>query len=200
MDATPSKNGNRIIHLPSSVSTTASSSTDTPINPLSPSSVANETVIMPSGNPFLIPIRSLLSSGGGDGDADDDGIGTASRGSEKGLLPQMKTLSNFLSSLGLDNLIDIFEREQITLEILAEMAHEDLKGIGISAYGHRHLIVKGIDKWRTTMGGGTMLIELGREDREFLAVEEEMQATIRNHKDNGHAGGIFSRYNIIKVS
>ena len=44
-----------------------------------------------------------------------------------------------------------------------------------------------------------MLIELSPEDQEYLTVEEELQSTIREHKDNGHAGGVFSRYNVIKV-
>lgn len=46
---------------------------------------------------------------------------------------------------------------------------------------------------------GTVLIDLSPEDQEYLTVEEEIQSTIREHKDNGHAGGIFSRYNILKV-
>lgn len=46
---------------------------------------------------------------------------------------------------------------------------------------------------------GTMLIELGPEDQEYITVEEELQSTIREHKDNGHAGGVFSRYNVLKV-
>ena len=46
---------------------------------------------------------------------------------------------------------------------------------------------------------GTMLIELGPEDQEYITVEEEMQNTVREHKDNGHAGGVFSRYNVLKV-
>ncbi|KAF8774082.1 Poly [ADP-ribose] polymerase tankyrase-1 like protein [Argiope bruennichi] len=46
---------------------------------------------------------------------------------------------------------------------------------------------------------GTVLVELCPEDKEFQAVEEEMQATIREHRDNGHAGGIFSRYNVLKI-
>jgi hypothetical protein len=46
---------------------------------------------------------------------------------------------------------------------------------------------------------GTMLIDLSTEDQEYLTVEEELQSTIREHKDNGHAGGIFSRYNVLKV-
>lgn len=42
-------------------------------------------------------------------------------------------------------------------------------------------------------------MDLLPDDKEFLAVEEEMQATIREHRDNGQAGGYFTRYNIIRV-
>lgn len=35
---------------------------------------------------------------------------------------------------------------QITLDILAEMGHEELKQIGVAAYGHRHKLLKGIEK------------------------------------------------------
>lgn len=55
-------------------------------------------------------------------------------------------------SLQLDHLIDLFEREQITLEILAEMGHEDLKQVGVSAYGFRHKILKGIAQLRNSTG------------------------------------------------
>lgn len=48
--------------------------------------------------------------------------------------------------MGLDHLLDLFEREQITLDILAEMGHEDLKQIGVSAYGYRHKLIKGMEK------------------------------------------------------
>lgn len=51
-----------------------------------------------------------------------------------------------LFSFGLEHLIEIFEREQITLDILAEMEHEDLKQIGITAYGYRHKLIKGMEK------------------------------------------------------
>lgn len=114
-------------------------------------------------------------------------------------------MSLYICSLQLDHLIDLFEREQITLEILAEMGHEDLKQVGISAYGFRHKILKGIAHLRATTGlglmpnPGTLLVDLLSEDKEYLAVEEEMQATIREHRDNGQAGGYFNRYNIIRV-
>ena len=32
------------------------------------------------------------------------------------------------------------------MDILAEMGHEDLKQIGITAFGHRHKLIKGIEK------------------------------------------------------
>jgi tankyrase len=43
------------------------------------------------------------------------------------------------------------------------------------------------------------LVDIGREDAEFTAVAEEMQSTIREHRDQGHAGGIFLRYHVIKI-
>lgn len=52
----------------------------------------------------------------------------------------------FVFSLGLEHLNEIFEREQITLDILAEMEHQDLKQIGITAYGYRHKLIKGMEK------------------------------------------------------
>ncbi|XP_055375005.1 poly [ADP-ribose] polymerase tankyrase [Condylostylus longicornis] len=118
----------------------------------------------------------------------------------------ISSVATFLASLQLDHLIDLFEREQITLEILAEMGHEDLKQVGVSAYGFRHKILKGIVQLRQTTGigtanlnPGTLLVDLLPDDKEFVAVEEEMQATIREHRDNGQSGGYFSRYNIIRV-
>lgn len=58
----------------------------------------------------------------------------------------------FLCSLGLEHLLELFEREQITLDILGEMGHEDLKQIGISAYGYRHKLLKGIEKLYSNNG------------------------------------------------
>lgn len=85
------------------------------------------------------------------------------------------------------------------------MGHEDLKQIGISAYGFRHKILKGVTQLRTTTGlgltpnPGTLLVDLLPDDKEFLAVEEEMQATIQEHRDSGQAGGFFHRYNICRI-
>jgi tankyrase len=55
------------------------------------------------------------------------------------------SVSSFLTSVGLEQLRDIFEKEQITMDILVEMGHDELKDIGINAYGHRHKILKGLD-------------------------------------------------------
>jgi len=56
------------------------------------------------------------------------------------------SVGTFLDSLGLSQLRDIFEKEQITMDILVEMGHDELKDIGISAYGHRHKIIKRLEK------------------------------------------------------
>uniref|UniRef100_A0A671R307 Poly [ADP-ribose] polymerase n=1 Tax=Sinocyclocheilus anshuiensis TaxID=1608454 RepID=A0A671R307_9TELE len=117
----------------------------------------------------------------------------------------------FLKILSLEHLRDIFEREQITLDVLADMGHEELKEIGINAYGHRHKLIKGIERLLGGQQGanpyltfhcasqGTVLIDLAPDDKEFQSVEEELQSTIREHRDGGNAGGVFSRYNILKI-
>ena len=55
--------------------------------------------------------------------------------------------------MNLESLREIFEREQISVDILSEMGHEDLKQIGITAYGHRHKLIKGLEKLMS--GNGT---------------------------------------------
>uniref|UniRef100_A0A8C9SL90 Poly [ADP-ribose] polymerase n=1 Tax=Scleropages formosus TaxID=113540 RepID=A0A8C9SL90_SCLFO len=120
------------------------------------------------------------------------------------------SIGQFLNNLGLEHLLEIFEREQITLDVLVEMGHKELKEIGINAYGHRHKIIKGVERLiagpqslnpylsLNTTNSGTILIDLATDDKEFQSVEEEMQSTIREHRDGGHAGGVFNRYNIIQ--
>ncbi|XP_048406773.1 poly [ADP-ribose] polymerase tankyrase-2-like isoform X3 [Stegostoma tigrinum] len=96
------------------------------------------------------------------------------------------TMNQFLRNLGLEHLCEIFEREQITLDVLVEMGHKELKEIGINAYGHRHKIIKriehviaghqGINPYLTlnTSSSGTILIDLLPEDKEFQSVAEEV--------------------------
>ncbi|XP_037282479.2 tankyrase isoform X1 [Rhipicephalus microplus] len=124
------------------------------------------------------------------------------------LATQNKEFLQFLTNIGLGHLCELFEKEMITIDILAEMGHEELKQIGVSAYGHRHKLMKGIEKLLTGRAisstlmpstTGTVLVDLSPDDKEYMAVEEELQATIREHRDNGYAGGIFMRYNIIKI-
>lgn len=88
------------------------------------------------------------------------------------------------------------------------MSHEDLKQVGITAYGYRHKLIKGAERlvsgfgglWNAQSNNGTLLVDLLSDDKEYFTVEEEMQNSIREHKDNGHAGGTFCRYNIIRVN
>ena len=50
------------------------------------------------------------------------------------------SMGAFLASLKLESLREIFDREHINVEILADMGHEDLRQIGITAFGHRCVI------------------------------------------------------------
>ena len=119
------------------------------------------------------------------------------------------SITSFLNGLGLDHLTEVFVREQISIDILAEMGHEELKQIGVNAYGHRHRLLKGIEKLLLSshssaqhsipLSSGTVIIDLNLTDKEFKAVEDEMQTSIREHKDSGHSGGVFNRYNVIKI-
>lgn len=66
------------------------------------------------------------------------------------------SMGAFLSSLGLEQLREIFDREHVSVDILAEMGHEDLKQIGITAYGHRHKLIKGLEKLLSGNGNLTL--------------------------------------------
>ena len=69
-------------------------------------------------------------------------------------------VGQFLDSVGLGSLRDIFEKEQITMDIIVEMGHEELKDIGINAYGHRHKILKGIEKLLAVHGEALCVEEI----------------------------------------
>lgn len=102
-------------------------------------------------------IDSLNSIGGAVGglgiSTPQSGDGCIDRGKSEGenALENM-SIGAFLNSIGLDILKEIFEREQITMDILVEMRHEELKDVGINAYGHRHKILKGIERLSTGQG------------------------------------------------
>lgn len=44
-----------------------------------------------------------------------------------------------------------------------------------------------------------MLQDLSDDSPEYQSVFDEMQQTIREHKDGGAAGGIFKAYSVIKI-
>uniref|UniRef100_A0A4W6F239 Poly [ADP-ribose] polymerase n=1 Tax=Lates calcarifer TaxID=8187 RepID=A0A4W6F239_LATCA len=176
--------------------------------------VVSASVISPASTPSCLsaassidnlagPLTELASAAA----AGTSGVADGATGTDR----KEGESNQFLKSLGLEHLRDIFEREQITLDVLADMGHEELKEIGINAYGHRHKLIKGVERLLGGQQGanpyltfhcanqGTILIDLAPDDKEYQSVEEEMQSTIREHRDGGNAGGVFSRYNIIKI-
>lgn len=170
------------------------------------SSPVTETVTLPTGAilSLSVPVAQLPNRGCVNPAQGAESVSDAVA-QEQTLKDGLTSVAAFLASLQLDHLIELFEREQITLEILTEMGHEDLKQVGVTAYGYRHKILKAVTQIKQVSGMyveqnvGTLLVDLLADDKEFLAVEEEMQATIREHRDNGLAGGLFSRYNIIRI-
>merc|ERR1719150_1844362 len=179
---------------------------------------AVSTVVMPSGAAVAAPAptsTALVPAGAGaafpkphPGDGSMDFTKTEMVTPETSLNMSMGA---FLASLGLEQLREVFDREQISVDILAEMGHEDLKQIGVTAFGHRHKLIKGLEKlvsgnapviWQpppSTSTQSTVLIDILGEDPEFNDVSNMMQSTIREHRDQGHAGGVFARYSIVKI-
>ena len=51
-------------------------------------------------------------------------------------------LRELLMNIDLEHLAQLFEAENIDLDVLLEMKHEDLKSVGISTFGWRHKIIK----------------------------------------------------------
>ncbi|RVE44509.1 hypothetical protein evm_010838 [Chilo suppressalis] len=119
-------------------------------------------------------------------------------------LSTSESLQAFLANIGLEQLCPVLEREQITVDILSEMSHEDLRAVGVAAYGHRHRLLKAARHSLRTANewyGGTTLLDVsttaeGDCDSEYTIVEREMQASVRAHRD--HAGGQFSCYKVVR--
>ncbi|XP_018427337.1 PREDICTED: tankyrase-2 isoform X4 [Nanorana parkeri] len=178
------------------------------------SSTAGVLSSVPSSPPTLSAASSLdnLSTSFSESQSTSSGGAEGAVALEKEEVPGFDlSINQFLRNLGLEHLIEIFEREQITLDVLIEMGHKEFKEIGINAYGHRHKIIKGVERLISgqqglnpyltlnNSGSGTILIDLAPDDKEFMSVDEEMQSTVREHRDGGHAGGVFNRYNILKI-
>lgn len=98
------------------------------------------------------------------------------------------SVEEFLSGIEFNHYLPIFTREHITIDILVDMTHEDLQSIGITAFGHRHRILKKVKELVHNGGAqpsepvgvasakhvGTQLIELTLTDKDFIAVSEEV--------------------------
>ncbi|CAI9620949.1 unnamed protein product [Staurois parvus] len=111
--------------------------------------VVSASIISPASTPSCLSAASSIDNltgpltdlaVGGTSNAGDGAAGTERKESEVAGLDM--NINQFLKSLGLEHLRDIFETEQITLDVLADMGHEELKEIGINAYGHRHKLIK----------------------------------------------------------
>lgn len=53
-------------------------------------------------------------------------------------------VQDVLHSLKLEHLWELFEKEDITMDVLVDMTSEALQTIGVSAFGHRHKILKNV--------------------------------------------------------
>ncbi|XP_066430624.1 poly [ADP-ribose] polymerase tankyrase-1 isoform X2 [Eleutherodactylus coqui] len=180
--------------------------------------VVSASIISPASTPSCLSAASSIDNltgpltdlaAGGSSNAGDGAAGSERKEGE--VVGLDMNINQFLKSLGLEHLRDIFETEQITLDVLADMGHEELKEIGINAYGHRHKLIKGVERLLGGQQGtnpyltfhcvsqGTVLLDLASDDKEYQSVEEEMQNSIREHRDGGNAGGVFNRYNVIRI-
>jgi tankyrase len=104
-------------------------------------------------------------------------------------MDEFLSLCQFQSSQQQDILRELFECEHITLDILAEMTHNDLKEIGIAAYGERHKLLKNIerlykqakDPWSNIPDRESVFIELDSNDQEYRLVQDEVN-TIKKYR------------------
>lgn len=99
------------------------------------------------------------------------------------------SMKDFLVDLELEHLLPIFEREHITMDVLMDMSHDDLNSIEITAFGHRHRILRKVKELAhnggaepavplgvsTASHAGTQLIELPHSDKDYIAVSEEVR-------------------------
>lgn len=126
----------------------------------------------------------------GDGCAGDHSVAEGERSIES------LSVAGLLASLGLEQLRDIFEQEQITMDILMEMGHEELKDIGINAYGHRHKILKGVEKLVSCRGKDTVA---GREISKW-SEQTCLPFWVSYYLDGKSSAEILLRPKVIKIS
>ena len=56
----------------------------------------------------------------------------------------MSLCDHFLDTIGLSNYKDLFNNEDLNMEILKSMTDDDLKSIGVKSFGHRYKIKEGL--------------------------------------------------------
>ena len=56
------------------------------------------------------------------------------------------SLKTFLEDISLGHLLTIFEEEDVSLDMIPHMSHEDLKQIGVKTFGQRFLIISAGNK------------------------------------------------------
>ncbi|XP_047542178.1 poly [ADP-ribose] polymerase tankyrase [Vanessa atalanta] len=179
--------------------------------PPAPAPAPPAPVLLPSGDTAPLPLPVMPSnywSEGSRGSLED------AAGRPASALSTSESLHTFLTSIGLEALAPVLEREQITVDILSEMSHEDLRAVGVAAYGHRHRLIKAARhslQAHSEWYGGTTLVDVtpgegegaaeaeggARAEGEYAVLEREMQASVRAHRD--HAGGHFTRYRVVRI-
>ena len=104
--------------------------------PSSPSSLSAASSLDNSSGSFS-ELSSVVSSSGREG---------ASSLERKEVPGVDFSITQFVRNLGIEHLMAIFEREQSTLDVLVDIGHKELKEIGINAYGHRHKLIKRVER------------------------------------------------------
>ena len=126
------------------------------------------------------------------------------------------TIEVFLSKINMSHLLSLFLKEEVTLDVLLEMGHDDLKNLGLSTYGQRHRILKGIKDYKIATAKGAVpgdnpfhsnvvsgdypdIIDIPTTDKDYISVCMELQSTIKEHSDRGATGGVFTAYKVLSV-
>eukprot|EP00731_Ephydatia_muelleri_P020724 Em0013g451a len=201
---------------PSSVQTTKAAVANKGLTVAGASLLANELMSSDSCGDGLTGLGHRLDYTMKGATGTGDGSDRPQKESSVNVLWENVSVKDILKELQLEHLLDIFEKEHITMDVLMDMTHEDLNSIGVTAFGHRHKIFKKIKEMSHTggstdtteplavviaqhRGSSTPLVELSPTDKDFIAVSEEMQKTICDHRDDGRAGGVFTSYEIVKI-
>lgn len=65
-------------------------------------------------------------------------------------------IGRFLADVGLPQYTAMFVRECITVDMLADMEHTHLMELGVTAYGHRHRLIKAAQQYMQKLQAGTL--------------------------------------------